>query len=220
MDEALDLIRPSRSLRLEYADFYQEWRESGERMTPWVIRKDPSDFEGMLQFLLDQETTVSDGGVPSSTYWLVTQDRRVVGASNLRHHLDDRLQRCGGHIGYGSRPSERRKGYATMILALTLEKAQLLDLTRVLLCCDAGNVGSGQTIRRNAGIPDQTGIDDAGSTVLRFWIHIGCPSPRGRGGAENTVNRSRGAAFALSEMRSSPVKVSGTSRCRMEPIFP
>lgn len=45
-----------------------------------------------------------------------------MGAVNIRHSLTKHLFNAGGHIGYGIRPSERRKGYATKLLALSLEK--------------------------------------------------------------------------------------------------
>ena len=47
---------------------------------------------------------------------------RIIGAVNIRHSLTEHLFNAGGHIGYGIRPSERRKGYATKLLALSLEK--------------------------------------------------------------------------------------------------
>lgn len=172
MGDGVHLVRPAVELRREYLSFYEEWAASGERMVPWVITRDPSDFEDVVRFLLNNEIAAPDGGVPNSTYWLVTQDRQVVGVSNLRHRLNDRLLRSGGHIGYGIRPSERRKGYATKLLSLTLEKANALGLTSVLLCCDEGNVGSERTIRNNGGTPDQRGVDDNGKTVLRFWIDL------------------------------------------------
>ena len=170
--EHVYLAGPSLDLQAEYLAFYQEWRASGDHMVPWVICRDPSDFEALVSWLRSSETTAPEGGVPHSTFWLVTGDRRVVGASNLRHRLNDRLRASGGHIGYGIRPSARRKGYATRLLSLTLEKARDLGLTRVLLCCDQGNVGSERTIRNNGGIPDQSHLDDDGRTVLRFWIAL------------------------------------------------
>jgi predicted acetyltransferase len=84
-----------------------------ERLYPWVISKDPADFQSMVQFLLDSENgeNLPEGWVPDSTYWLVTEDQQIVGAVNIRHTLTDKLLNSGGHIGYGIRPSERRKGY-------------------------------------------------------------------------------------------------------------
>ena len=41
--------------------------------------------------------------------------------TNLRHHLNDYLLAYGGHIGYSVRPSERKNGYASQMLCMTLE---------------------------------------------------------------------------------------------------
>lgn len=47
----LHLVRPSLAYKDEYLEFYQEWKLSGEDMVPWVIEKDPADFEEMLNWL-------------------------------------------------------------------------------------------------------------------------------------------------------------------------
>lgn len=46
----VQLVRPSTKYKEEYLSFYQEWLESNEVIVPWVITKDPRDFEGMLHF--------------------------------------------------------------------------------------------------------------------------------------------------------------------------
>jgi predicted acetyltransferase len=168
------LSKPSMELQSEYLSFYQEWVYSGEKMVPWVVSKDPSDFRSMIQFLLNNEKDehVPDGWVPSSTYWLVTEERDVIGAVNIRHRLTDKLFNIGGHIGYGIRPSERRKGYATKILSLSLEKAKELGLQKVLVTCDKENTGSEKTIRKNGGVQDTSYVKDDGNVTLRFWIDL------------------------------------------------
>jgi len=174
MKEELYLIKPSVDLKKEYLSFYQEWLDSNEEMIPWVIEKDPSDFEQMVQFLLDNEKGVNlpVGWVPDSTYWLVNHERRIVGAVNIRHHLTERLLNSGGHIGYGIRPSERRKGYANKLLALSLEKAKELGINKVLVVCDKTNIGSLKVILNNGGIPDSDFIEDNGNMIKRFWIDL------------------------------------------------
>ncbi|KEO84557.1 GNAT family N-acetyltransferase [Tumebacillus flagellatus] len=170
----VSLVRPTADLQEAYVEFYQEWVASGEDMIPWVIRRDPADFPKMLQALQDDEKTdnLPEGWVPGSTYWLVTEDRRVVGAVNIRHSLTEFLFNCGGHIGYGIRPSERRKGYATRLLALSLEKARELGIPKALVVCNADNLASERTIRNNGGVQDVDFIEEDGNVNKRFWIDL------------------------------------------------
>ena len=44
----------------------------------------------------------------------------MLGAIALRHELNDFLLTIGGHIGYGIRPSARRRGLAAFALTRTL----------------------------------------------------------------------------------------------------
>ncbi|MBU5672051.1 GNAT family N-acetyltransferase [Paenibacillus brevis] len=168
----LKLIKPALNLKDEYISFYQEWRDSGEEMVPWVITKDPSDFRAMLAFLSNQEKGIGipEGWVPDSTFWLVNEYSRVIGAVNIRHQLSPFLLRAGGHIGYGIRPSERGKGYAASMLKLALVEARKLGIQEVLVVCDAENVGSERTILRNGGTRDVDFVEEDGQVIKRFWI--------------------------------------------------
>lgn len=170
----LYITRPSMEYESEYLSFYQEWKDSGEDMVPWVISKDPSNFQGMIQFLFDSEKgeNLPENWVPDSTYWLINENRKVIGAVNIRHRLNDKLVNSGGHIGYGIRPSERRKGYATKLLSLSLEKAKELGIQKVLVVCDEGNKGSEKTIMTNSGVRDMDFIEEDGNIVKRFWIEL------------------------------------------------
>ncbi|MFD1676245.1 GNAT family N-acetyltransferase [Alicyclobacillus fodiniaquatilis] len=174
MESEVYLSRPSLALQNAYLTFYREWVERGEKMVPWVISRDPTDFQGMIEFLLKNEKgeQLPDGWVPDSTYWMVTGERRIVGVVNIRHGLTEQLLNRGGHIGYGIRPSERRKGYATKLLSLALEKARELGLEKVLVVCDEWNVGSEKTIRKNGGVQDTSYVEDDGNVILRFWIDL------------------------------------------------
>lgn len=168
----LKLVKPRLELKNEYLSFYQEWKESGENMVPWVISKDPSDFQGMLKSLSDNEKGIGlpEGWVSDSTFWLVNDYNRLLGAVNIRHRLTEQLFNAGGHIGYGIRPSERRKGLATILLQLSLIEANRLGVKDVLVVCDAGNIGSEKTIIKNGGEPDSDFIEDDGNVIKRYWI--------------------------------------------------
>jgi predicted acetyltransferase len=114
------------------------------------------------------------GYVPDNAYWLVRcSDGAVVGVSSLRHRLTPALEDVGGHIGYSIRPSERRKGYGTSILALTMEKARALGLAQVLLTCDTDNLGSARIIEKNGGVLASSGFSArSGTHVSRYWIAL------------------------------------------------
>ncbi|WP_424767474.1 GNAT family N-acetyltransferase [Paenibacillus sp. sgz302251] len=176
MSDSVELIKPSVEFKDEYISFYKDWKSSGQDITPWVVEKDPSNFDGMIDFLYSEDTEdkITNGSfVPHSTFWLIDKhSKKVIGAVNIRHRLNVKLLNCGGHIGYGIRPSERRKGYASILLALTLEITKEMGLNKVLLVCDKGNVASEKTIIKNGGQFESEYVEDSGNLVRRFWIQL------------------------------------------------
>jgi predicted acetyltransferase len=166
------LVEPTETLKEAYMVFYEEWKASGESFVPWVIALDPSDFAGMVQSLREYASGagIPEGWVSSSTFWLVTLDKRIVGAVNIRHRLTDTLLHTGGHIGYGVVPSARRQGYATELLKQALLRASELGIEQALVVCDAVNTASERTIRKNGGIEDSGYIEEDGNVIRRFWV--------------------------------------------------
>ncbi len=77
----------------------------------------------------------------------------------------------GGHIGDGIRPSERRKGYATAMIALALEECKKLGIERVLMCCDKDNIGLAKSIIRNGGFLENE-VEVDGHLEQRYWIQL------------------------------------------------
>jgi predicted acetyltransferase len=75
----------------------------------------------------------------------------------------------GGHIGYGIRPSERRKGYASRILALAVLKAREMNIQEILVTCSKDNTGSAKTILNNGGILWKEHLVD-GVWTQNYWI--------------------------------------------------
>lgn len=172
--EVLKLVKPSAEHRTEYLNMIAEWKTTGEQFTPFTMGEDPSDFEAMLKKLAGypRGIGVRDGFVPNSTYWLVRDDRKVLGAMNIRHHLNESLRFSGGHIGYGVRPSERRNGYATEMLRQALVIARGMGIRKALLMCDKDNVASARTIMANGGVLDSEDVDKKGMVFQRYWIPI------------------------------------------------
>jgi predicted acetyltransferase len=133
------------------------------------------DFAAYVESLAGQRDpkNLSPNRVPTSTFWLVLDDRRVVGTSRLRRWLVPHLEKEGGHIGYDIRPSERRKGYGTALLALTLVEARRLGLRKVVVTCDTDNVASARVIEKNGGQYEGHSISDrTGKQVSRYRIIV------------------------------------------------
>lgn len=87
----------------------------------------------------------------NDTYILVDNER-ILGIANIRCNIIKEMAEIYGHIGYGVRPSERRKGIATYILKESLLKCKERGMTEVILVCYKDNIGSSKTIINNNGI--------------------------------------------------------------------
>jgi predicted acetyltransferase len=141
------------------------WRADGcdldspDGFTAWVTR---------LRGDADPSTPLPDALVHATTWWIVDDDT-YLGSIQLRHDLNEHLLDSGGHIGYGIRPSARRRGHATWALGAVLDEARLLGLPRVLITCDEGNEPSQRTIERYGGVLEDV-RDTHEGVKRRYWI--------------------------------------------------
>ena len=166
------LIEPGERWEAAYRDFLADFARAGERKDDKLDPHD--DFHAHLARLRDNARgdNLPEGFVASQTYWLVV-GARIVGASGLRFELTEALLDFGGHIGYSVRPSERRKGHATRMLALVLEKARRRGLTRVLITCDKTNTASARVIQNNGGVLDSESYSPRSERLTqRYWIEL------------------------------------------------
>ena len=128
---------------------------------------DPAVFAQYVRWLCDQALEDSPravGWVASTTLWWISDDD-YLGRLAIRHQLTPHLLEFGGHIGNDVRPSARRRGHATAMLAQALPVAAKLGIDRALVTCDEDNIGSRKVIEANGGeFEDQRGIK------LRYWI--------------------------------------------------
>ena len=149
------------------------WESLGEELIPWSLNVDTDDFDLMIEKLDDYCSGIGlpDGYVECSVFWLINENNRIIGAIDIRHRLNDYLKFRGGHIGYGIRLSERKKGYAGEVLSMALKQCEIIGLPKVLITCAKSNAGSAKTILKNGGILDSEDTDD-GEVFQRYWIDL------------------------------------------------
>ncbi|MGG6240969.1 GNAT family N-acetyltransferase [Nodosilinea sp. AN01ver1] len=128
----------------------------------------------MQQFCsAEAEQNLPAGQVPQSTLWLLHNQTELLGRVNLRHRLTPALEHHGGHIGYCIRPSRRGQGYGTKMLALALDEARRLGLSKILMTCDVDNLASARGIEKNGGMLFSQGVSDvSGQLIARYWIAL------------------------------------------------
>ena len=107
--------------------------------------------------------------VPQTVLWWV-DGATYLGRLGIRHRLTDFLLNIGGHIGYVVRPSARRQGHATGMLAAALPVAYDLGIDPALVTCDTDNVASRKVIEAVGGV-----LEDERDGKLRFWVPTGRP---------------------------------------------
>jgi predicted acetyltransferase len=170
------LIAPDSRFHASFLDSHAEWAGAQQDGAGLDRDDDVASAEGFaawVESLNAAETEPRQPGHVTCTYRWIVEGDEYLGAISFRHELTDFLLNWGGHIGYGVRPSARRRGLASWALGETLILARGRGYERVLLTCDDGNVGSARTIERAGGELEDVRGSDEGTRFRRYWIPIG-----------------------------------------------
>ncbi len=167
------LVDPSIGYMDSFIEAMAEYQREG-RYSEYVLEGLRRDFPSFIAALEAESRGegLPDGYVPQTTYWLV-DGGTFVGRVSIRRRLTESLLREGGHIGYDIRPSRRRQGYGTRILALALPRAGRLGIPRALVTCDDDNIGSAKIIESNGGVLENVVTTDPDRPPKRrYWIDV------------------------------------------------
>jgi predicted acetyltransferase len=168
-----ELITPTARLHTAWIEAHREWgpgrHEDGFGLRPSDDVESPAGFAAWVARLAGEEDPAKPNAAGHVYRWIV-EDGRVLGAIALRYAFDGAVPPLG-HLGYGIRPSARRRGLATWALGRMLDEARRVGLQRVLLVCAADNIASARTIERRGGV-----LEDIRDTPLgparRYWIDL------------------------------------------------
>jgi len=110
------------------------------------------------------------GHVPGGFY-VGLVDGEVIGRVSIRFRLNEFLSKIGGHIGYGVRRSQRRRGYATEMVRQALPICAGIGIERALVTCDVDNIGSIKVIERCGGVFESVTCDPGLKVQKRrYWL--------------------------------------------------
>lgn len=159
-----ELIAPTTRLHRAWLEAHAEWgpglHEDGFGLAATDEVESPAGFA-------DWVARRNDPANPATCRWIV-EDDQVLGGIALRHAWTDYV-RWAGHIGFGIRPTARRRGLASWALGQMLDVAREVSLDRVLVVCATHNLASASTIERCGGVFDAIGQTPFGP-VRRYWI--------------------------------------------------
>lgn len=176
------LIAPTVEVQDSFLRAMEEFREetddwfNGNSMIAEEIRVYGdrwATLEGFAEYVKDvraaalEENQRPVNWVAATVLWYV-EGPRWLGRIALRHEYTPHLLEQGGLVGYEVRPTARQRGHATAMLRAALPVAAERGFDRVLITCDADNVGSRKVIESCGGVfEDQRGVK------LRYWVPTG-----------------------------------------------
>ena len=170
------LIRPTINYAGQISEYRQEFIDMGDSMDGCGSLRtidNPFDYIKKCQEYESVETLPKDKVLATQFLFIRENDDKLIGMIQIRHYFNDYLSKFGGNIGYSIRPSERRNGYAKMMLKSVLPFCREIGLKSVLITCNDVNVASEHTIISNGGIYESTIFEPNESLNLkRYWIYL------------------------------------------------
>ena len=157
----LKLVSPSEEYKESYiASLLEEDEKNFPRDVVQQVSDNFSAFIKRQSTIQTGEFKALDGNSyaidPQYNYWLINEDG-FVGDICLRTKLNPFMEVFGGHVGYRIRPSLRRKGFGSRMLALLLKIAKdTHGMDRVMIICSPKNIGSKGMIEKNNGHFEKT----------------------------------------------------------------
>ncbi len=191
----LNFIRPTKDYEQQAYEYIQEFNDYNSAINGvGGLNRYIGDYDGWLKKLEEDRTRTNIGEkVPAETFFLIRKsDNKLLGIINIRLALNAALLEHGGHIGYGVRPTERKKGYNSYQLYCALKFCKEKGLEKVLLTCNKDNIGSAKTIQNNCGVLENEIIDSTdGELIQRYWINVEEALEKGKEKYENNIKKTR-----------------------------
>lgn len=175
--ENVILVKPDASFADEIRSYREEMLLAESSMDgTGTLRRQENPMEWLkINAYMENPETVPENKVPATQFVLTDPDsKRIYGMLQVRHELNEYLEKFAGHIGYSVRPTERRKGYAKKMLKLALGYCkETLGLSRVMVSCLVRNEASRRTILSCGGVFLERVYEPIENVWLeKYWITL------------------------------------------------
>jgi len=176
-EDRIILVKPTKEYEEQAIEYKKEHFDNGENKIHgcglWDKIDSYDEWIDIVQKNSKKETVSKDWTVDSTFFGVRETDNKIVGMIDIRHELNsDFLRNYAGNIGYGVRPTERKKGYATKMLASALEYCKNeIELEKVMINCHKSNEASRKTIINAGGILEREYEKD-GEIIQLYWVSI------------------------------------------------
>ena len=147
MEYRLPTIEDELALR----EYVTEHHENDENSVSASMGLPAMEYQEWVE-MIHKNATIGNEEWGKSLLYLCIDHKRIVGLLSIRYDLSAKLSNQYGDIGYGVRPSERRKGYATKMLSYALSVCRSKNMNQVILGCYKDNIASAATIIKNGGV--------------------------------------------------------------------
>ena len=137
-----------KSILQEYIQEHYDNKETGISASLGLSIMEYTDWVEKIQ----RNASEGDEQWGKSLLYLCFDNDKLIGLLSIRYELLEKLVEVYGNIGYGVRPSERNKGYATTMLSDALSVCKEKGMDKVLLGCYKDNLASAKTIQKNGGV--------------------------------------------------------------------
>ena len=166
--DRLKLVIPKKEHETAVMDFREEFLKVKERVSGGAGLEQAENYGEWLE----RKYIPHYGLVDEAVFLAFDGSETLVGISDIRLGTNDFIQTFAGRIGYSVRPSQRRKGYASEILRLTLEKAAQYGFQKILITCNEPNIASAKIIEKNGGVLEKMIPHPGFPDVKRYYIDL------------------------------------------------
>ncbi|MBR0461717.1 MAG: GNAT family N-acetyltransferase [Erysipelotrichaceae bacterium] len=131
-------------------EYVKEHFDNGEKSISASMGLSSSVYSEWVE-KIHRNADTGDSTFGRSLLYLCFDEDRLVGLLSIRYELPEELRNKYGDIGYGVRPSQRNKGYATAMLKHALSVCREKGMDKVVIGCFKDNQASAATIKKNGG---------------------------------------------------------------------